>query len=60
MLDEMRMRVMQHTPRQITAPGLPEAGVLIAITSQPQPEIILTQLPRKKGLKCSFSLCYSC
>ena len=42
MLDEMRMRVMQHTPRQITAPGLPEAGVLIAITSQPQPEIILT------------------
>ena len=42
-LEEMRMRVQQHTPRQVEAPGLPEAGVLIPVTRvNDRPEIILT------------------
>ncbi len=43
MLDKMRMRVQEHTPRLVEAAGLPEAGVLIPVTCvNDQPEIILT------------------
>ncbi|MEH6687368.1 MAG: CoA pyrophosphatase [Halopseudomonas sabulinigri] len=43
MLDKMRMRVQEHSPRMVEAAGLPEAGVLIPITCvHNRPEIILT------------------
>lgn len=43
MLDKMRIRVQEHTPRQVEAAGLPEAGVLIPVTCMnDRPEIILT------------------
>ncbi|MFN3581298.1 MAG: NUDIX hydrolase [Pseudomonas sp.] len=43
MLDKMRMRVGEYRPRQIETGGMPEAGVLIPVTSvDHQPEIILT------------------
>ena len=42
MLEQIRMRVTQHQPRQVETRGLPEAGVLIPVTSMAQPEIILT------------------
>ncbi len=42
MLEQIRMRVTQHQPRQVETQGLPEAGVLIPVTSMAQPEIILT------------------
>ena len=48
MLDQMRMRVGEFRPRPVDAPGLPEAGVLIPVTSvHERPEIILTVRSRR-------------
>jgi len=52
-LDILITKAQAHTPRVLTGNSLAEAGVLIAITDEPEPHVILTQrssdMPTHKG-----------
>lgn len=41
--DYLQQRLKQHEPRKIRQPNLAEAGVLMAITAEPSPQLLLTQ-----------------
>lgn len=52
-LDILITKAQAHTPRVLSDVSLAEAGVLVAITDEPEPQVILTQrssdMPTHKG-----------
>lgn len=53
LLDYLRRRLDQHQPRRVSQPNLAEAGVLVALTDEKDPRVLLTrrsmQLSSHKG-----------
>lgn len=53
LLDYLRQRLDNYQPRRVSQPSLPEAGVLVALTDEKDPRVLLTlrstQLSSHKG-----------
>ena len=47
LFDHLQQRLQQHSPRRVSKPELAEAGVLVALTDEPQPRLLLTLRSRQ-------------
>ena len=43
LFDYLQLRLQQHQPRKVQQPDLAEAGVLVALTDEEQPQVVLTR-----------------
>jgi len=43
LFDYLQLRLQQHQPRKVQQPDLAEAGVLVALTDEERPQVVLTR-----------------